>query len=404
MVRLRRALRPWGPAMLRPKGLEPLRAAAGAGLALALCGTLVVLATGGDITHGGGGLFLIAPLGATAFLVFGVPNSPLAQPWSAVVGNTVSAFVAIAMLKTGLPLAVCAGLAVFGSILAMALLRAMHPPGGAVALAAILSAPTTMELGFRFAATPVLLDTLLLVVIAIPFNRVTGRRYPLRQSASSNVHRTLDPSPSRRLGLEPEDLAKLLDRFNQSTNIGAEDLGRLLAAAEEAAAARRFSGLTCRDIMSRDVVTVTPSTRSSAVADLFRKHRFRSIPVVEADNKLVGIITQSDLIERAREDALAQRSSFAAGLSHIFGAMHRQGSVAAALMTTGLPVVAPDTPVGCLVGLLADGGTEVARVVDEGRLKGIITRSDLLAVLAQDSSLARPVQERAGLRRIARAA
>jgi CBS domain-containing membrane protein len=125
--------------MLRPNGLEPIRAATGAGVALALCGMIVVLITGHGIAQGSGGLFLIAPLGATAFLVFAMPNSPLAQPWSAVVGNTVSAVAAIAVLKTGLPLAASAGLAVFLAILAMALLRALHPPGGAVALATVLS-------------------------------------------------------------------------------------------------------------------------------------------------------------------------------------------------------------------------------------------------------------------------
>lgn len=76
-----------GPAMIGPNPAEALRAALGAGLALFLCGAILVAL---ETWRGNASDFLlIAPLGATAFLVFAVPNSPLAQPWSAVLGNTV---------------------------------------------------------------------------------------------------------------------------------------------------------------------------------------------------------------------------------------------------------------------------------------------------------------------------
>ncbi len=135
--------------------------------------------------------------------------------------------------------------------------------------------------------------------------------------------------------------------------------------------------------MSRDVVTVAPDTRLSVVADLFRRHRFRSLPVVTAEGELLGIISQSDLIERAREEALAHRERFAAALSHLLGAVERKGTQAALIMTRAPRAVAPDTPVGGLIGLLGDGGVEVAPVVEDGRLQGVITRSDLLAVLVK---------------------
>jgi CBS domain-containing membrane protein len=217
--------------MQRPTGREPFRAALGAGLALLACGALVSL---GGASGTEAGLFLIAPLGATAFLLFAVPNSPLAQPWSAVVGNTISAFVAVTVVLLGPPQAIAAGLAVFWAIAGMAAFRAMHPPGGAVALATVLSAPTVTEMGFRFVLAPVLLDTVVLVAAAVLFNRLTGRRYPFRQPVGTAAAR------EQRLGLSPEDLADLLRRANQSANIGTEDFGRLLAAAEAEAAARRF--------------------------------------------------------------------------------------------------------------------------------------------------------------------
>ncbi|MBP1806114.1 HPP family protein [Rubellimicrobium aerolatum] len=226
-VRLRRALRALGPAMPRPSGGEPFRAALGAGLALLACGAMVAL---GGRAGASEGLILIAPLGATAFLLFAAPNSPLAQPWSAVVGNTVSAFVAVTVVLIGPPQAIAAGLAVFWAIAGMAAVRAMHPPGGAVALATVLAAPTVTELGYRFVLAPVLLDTVALVGLAMLFNRLTGRHYPFRQP-----HR----DPAHRLGLQPEDLSALLHRLNQSANIGTEDFGRLLEAAEAESERRR---------------------------------------------------------------------------------------------------------------------------------------------------------------------
>lgn len=238
-VRLRRIARALGPAMPRPQGREPLRASLGAGLALLLCGLLLWGA------GGAGGLVLIAPLGASAFLLFVLPNSPLAQPWSAVVGNTASALLALGVARLGLPLPLAAGLAVGGAVLLMAALRAMHPPGGAVALATVLSPALVGELGFRFALAPVLLDTAALVALAMLWNRLTGRRYPFRQPRERQADRT---------HLSTAEMERLLQRLNQSANIGTEDFARLLAAAEaevEARAGRAPSRRAARSSAAR---------------------------------------------------------------------------------------------------------------------------------------------------------
>lgn len=381
-VRARRVLRALGPVMARPRPAEALRAALGAGLALILCGGLLV---GADLLLGAdrqAGLFLIAPLGASAFLIFAVPNSPLAQPWSVVAGNGVSALVAVTVLQAGLPGTLAAGLSVAGAMAAMAMLRALHPPGAAVALATALGGAA----GYGFVLAPVLLDSLLLVLAGILYNRVTGRKYPFRQRGAENIHRTADPVAQRRLGLSNEDLAELLGRFNLSANIGAEDFGRVLAAAEAEAARRRLSGLRCGDFMSRDLVTVTPETRLGHVADLFRRHGFKTLPVVDGAGELLGLIGQNDLIQKARREALAERGSFAAAMARLAaGDRRRAGEVMA---PAGARVTAA-TPVGDLIGILADGGVQAAPVLEGRRLVGLVTRSDLLEVLAR-SERSRP--------------
>ena len=218
------------------------------------------------------------------------------------------ALVAVAILGLNLGTEMSAGLGVGGAILAMALLRAMHPPRAAVALATVLSFSDIAGLSYGFVLSPVMLDTALLVGLAVLYNRLTGRKYPFRQPSPAGQHATTDASPERRLGLSADDLAAVLDRFNLSANIGAENFGRVLAAAEAEAARRYFDDMTCSDVMSRDLVCVTEETRLGRVADLFRMHGFKTLPVIDNDGRIIGIVTSSDLL------AVLARRTILAGL------------------------------------------------------------------------------------------
>jgi CBS domain-containing membrane protein len=125
------------------------------------------------------GAALIAPLGASAVLVFAVPSGPLAQPWAVVVGNTVSALVALALVWAAVQIGFTGGgvLAAFAAgtaLFAMGLARAMHPPGGAVALVIAL-APSGMALHTLIAAS---LGSVLLVAAGLVWHRAGGVRYP----------------------------------------------------------------------------------------------------------------------------------------------------------------------------------------------------------------------------------
>lgn len=129
-----------------------------------------------------GGPWLIAPFGASAVLIFGVPSSPLAQPWTVVVGNGVSGLMALAVLAMGLPLVVTAILAASLAVATMGLLRATHPPGGAVALALVLAAGQGQPPDLRFWAMRVALGSALLVGVGLFWNPMTGRLYPFRHA------------------------------------------------------------------------------------------------------------------------------------------------------------------------------------------------------------------------------
>ncbi|MFO1203851.1 MAG: HPP family protein [Tabrizicola sp.] len=366
--------RGYAPAMGEPKAVDVARAGIGAALGLLLAGLAL---------RGLGLGWLIAPFGASAVLVYAVPNSPLAQPWSVVMGNTLSALVALAVL-TALPhhdLAV--PLAVGLAIAVMLVTRALHPPGGAVALLVALGG----KADWLHILSLVAAGSCLLVAIGVLWNLAVGRVYPFRQPAQPGPHGTKDPTPEARIGLDPADLAHILEDFRQSANVGVADLARLVGAAEQAAAARRMEGFTAADIMSRDLVTVGPDAPLSQVADLFRARGFTSLPVVR-DDRLLGVIFQIDLIRRAREDAFRQHHSLIRAFANLIDSHRKVPPKAGEIMETGTTRVSPDTPVGALLPLLADGGAEAVPVVDGPRIVGIVTRTDLVSALAQRLALA----------------
>ncbi len=123
---------------------------------------------------------LIAPLGASAVIVYCAPKNPLAQPWNVVIGNVSSALIGVACAKFIPYPELAAGFAGFGSIIAMVGLRALHPPGGAVALTAILGGEPIQNLGYSFVLNPVLVLSLFLVLFAALYQRAVRGHFTIR--------------------------------------------------------------------------------------------------------------------------------------------------------------------------------------------------------------------------------
>lgn len=378
---MQKLFRGLGPAVAHTPLTEALRAGLGAVIGLGVAG-LFLLSPAIDLKHG---LFLVAPFGATSVLLFAVPNSPLAQPWSAVIGNTVAALVGVAVCLTvpdpALRIALAVGLAITATILC----RAVHPPAGAVAMTAAMSPEVIADLGFLFALTPIAIGTVILVALAALYARLTGRHYPFRQFDDPNRHGTQDHSPVTRLGLSEEELTAILDRYRQSFNLGVEDLARLVGAAELQAATHRTGPVTAQDIMSRNLVTVAPDTPLAEVARLFRDHRFTSLPVVGEGDRFLGVIFQMHLIIRAQEDADRLNRGLRAALKRLIDPSRDRPVQAMDVMSVASPRATTGTPIATLLPLLADGEVDAVPVLERGRLVGIVTQTDLIATLARHS-------------------
>jgi len=118
--------------------------------------------------------FMMAPLGATCVLAFGVPDSPLAQPRNIIGGHLIAAIIAVVCVYTMGTTWYSLAIGVSVAMAAMQFTKTVHPPAGATPMVIILAEPH-----WNFVFYPVLTGALTIVIIALLFNNmIRARRYP----------------------------------------------------------------------------------------------------------------------------------------------------------------------------------------------------------------------------------
>ena len=343
---------------------ERIIACIGATIGIALTGAIggLVLGNGPHVP------LLVAPMGASAVLLFAVPASPLAQPWSIIGGNTISALVGVIVAHFIHEPALATGIAVALAIAAMSFARCLHPPGGAAALTAVFGGPAVTAAGFLFPFVPVALNSIVLVALGYGFHRLSRRSYPhLPAPALKSTHGTIDPPAQERIGFRPEDIDAALGALHETFDIDRNDLERLLRQVELQATMRAHRTLLCKDIMSRDVISVDEYAPADQARLLLLDHNIRTLPVVDKDARLVGTV---GLRELARADEAV-------------------GSV-----TSTASTAAAGSPAMALLPVLTDGRTHAVIIVDDdSRILGLITQTDLLAATARAQAADRPPAE-----------
>lgn len=125
-------------------------------------------------------LMLIGSFGATAVLLYGAIQSPLAQPRNLLGGHIISAIIGVTSFKIcGDIVWLAAAMAVSLSIVAMQITKTLHPPGGATALIAVIGSPKITDLAYWYVLTPVFSGVVILLIFALLFNNLTtNRKYP----------------------------------------------------------------------------------------------------------------------------------------------------------------------------------------------------------------------------------
>ena len=177
----------------------------------------------------GAGL-IVASMGATAVLVFAVPHGALAQPWNVFGGHLVSAVIGVTCANWIPDITLAAVASVGLAIGVMHYLRCIHPPGGATALSAVVGGSSVHALGYQFVLTPVLINVLIILAVAVLFNGLFHwRRYP---AFLTNIGHQVEVSRhDRRVPISHEDFVYALSEIDTFVDITEEDLLEIYALA-----------------------------------------------------------------------------------------------------------------------------------------------------------------------------
>lgn len=189
-----------------------------------LVGILAVLWVSHFWLGGHGGVLAIASMGASAVLLFAAPHGALSQPWPVLGGHLASALVGVTCARWlgGEPM-LAASLAVALAIAAMYSLRCLHPPGGATALYAVLGGDAVHALGYGYVFSPVLLNVVVLLAVAVAFNYpFAWRRYPQCWHRRSDVSEPVEESM-----IPHSSLVYALSQLDTFVDVSEDDLQRI---------------------------------------------------------------------------------------------------------------------------------------------------------------------------------
>jgi CBS domain-containing membrane protein len=346
-----------------PQWRERIRRSIGALIGIAFTG----LSTHAMFGQAGEMPLLVAPMGASAVLLFGASDSPLAQPWSILGGNLVSAVVGVACARWIEDPVTAASVAIALAICAMFACRCVHPPSGAVALTAVLGGPTVHALGFSFVAVPIAFESTALLSLALVFHSLTGHRYPRAMAAAAlDGSRIRAPSPGEAI-LGPSA------QPGSDISIGSRD--------------KTFEELTCEDVMSTTVRAVPASMERRAAWELLNRHRVSMLPVVDAMNRLVGMVTHHELedlpLAGMSRAWLALRGRFVRRSAIVEGTVE-------AVMADCIHAVHLATPLVNLVHIFTDHAYHDVPVLnDDRRLVGVVKHSDMIRMLHRETRASR---------------
>lgn len=153
-------------------------------------------------------LLIIASFGASAVLLFAAPHGAFSQPWPLIGGHLMSAFIGVSCFQLW-------GDTLIAAAVAVALAIAIHPPGGATALTAVIGGTEIHQLGYSYIMAPILINAISILILAIAFNYLfTWRRYPL----------SLKPKPASTLaGVSHTDLNYALGKIGSFIDVTEND-------------------------------------------------------------------------------------------------------------------------------------------------------------------------------------
>lgn len=212
---------------------EKLISAIGATLGMLGVGLLTLVIHRLELLDLAASYLVVASMGASAVLLFAVPQGALSQPWAVVGGHLISAAVGVSCYTLLGDTPVSAALSVGLAVGAMHYLRCIHPPGGATALTAVIGGSHVHALGFHYLVFPILINALILMLVAVLFNSLFAwRRYPAHLTHRHKATTFTAPS-DRHYELTQEDFSAAMHELDSYFDVTSEGLTDLLERARQ---------------------------------------------------------------------------------------------------------------------------------------------------------------------------
>jgi len=172
-------------------------------------------------------VYIIPSMGATAVLLFAAPSVPFSQPWNVFGGHIISAVIGVACYQLMPDIHIAAAASVGLAIWAQYYARCIHPPGGATALAAVIGSSQIHDLGYLYVITPVLINTVVILIVALVFNALfSWRNYPAALTEPAKAEEFSHYSP-----INHEDFVYALSHIDSIVDISEADLVKIYSLA-----------------------------------------------------------------------------------------------------------------------------------------------------------------------------
>lgn len=333
---------------------------------------------------------IVASMGASAVILFITPSSPLAQPWPLVGGQLVSAIIGMLCSQIFTDIVFASACAVGGSVLAMLLLRCLHPPGAATALTPVITGDPIAT--FDFVLLPVGLNVAVMLIMAIAINRwVLSYDYPSTPHLADSKKQPYSPliEPSQRIGISEQDLEQAMENRDVFMDVTAGDLSKLLTAIQLQNFKRDRGNITCADIMVKDILTVEYGTEVEKAWQIMHSHKLKAMPVIDRANRVIGIITWNDFfkfIKVGTNETFQQK--LLAFIRRTADVSTDKPEAIGHIMTAPVSVLPENTHIADLIPLMSNQGyRQIPIVNNENRLVGMVYQANLIAALYREPTL-----------------
>ena len=326
---------------------------------------------------------LVASMGASAVLLFVVPSSTMAKPWPFAAGQIISALVGIYVAHYETDFVRASALAVGLSVLLMLLLRCLHPPGAATALASIHNTINADLPDFSFLLMPVGINVVIMLMIALLVNRLILPRFQLAKTPMPAHLTNQNDQQGHLQGINTVDIEQVIQGFDKFLDIDPDDLCQLLTQLHLLSFQKNVDLKTCSDIMQRNIITVEYATEVEWAWTLMHEHHLKVLPVLDKSKRVIGIVTHYDFLKHIQ---LTPYQSFQEKwlwfIKPSLDVTTQKPEVMGHIMTRKVKTLSTDAHIAELVPLVVNEGHHHVPIVDdEERFVGLVFQSSLLTAL-----------------------